>query len=56
VVLAWIRRAAEGSIQVSNDNTQWQTIQPLPAAGGSNDNHNDDIQLASPPVDATFAF
>lgn len=31
VVLAWILRAAEGSIQVSGDAANWQTLQPLPA-------------------------
>ena len=45
VALAWIRRAAEGSLQVSNDNAQWQTIQPLPPNGSG---LNDDIHLAQP--------
>ncbi len=44
ITLSWIRRAAEGAIQVSNDATQWQTIQPLPA----NTSPNDDIHLAQP--------
>ncbi len=30
IVLSWISRAAAGSIQVSNDAKQWQTLQPLP--------------------------
>jgi hypothetical protein len=42
VVLAWIRRAAEGSMQVSDDATHWQTIQELPSATGN----TDDIHLA----------
>src|ERR1019366_6181686 len=29
VALTWIQRAAEGSIQVSNDAKQWNTLQPL---------------------------
>ncbi len=44
VTLSWIRRAAEGSVQVSNDASQWQTIQPLSAADGM----TDDIRLAQP--------
>lgn len=43
--LAWIRRAAEGSIQVSDDNTQWRTIQPLPPAGSG---AADEIRLSEP--------
>jgi len=31
VVLAWILRAAEGSIQVSGDARELATLQPLPA-------------------------
>jgi hypothetical protein len=37
VVLSWIRRAAEGSIQVSNNATDWKTLQPLPHAEGLTD-------------------
>ena len=37
IALAWIRRAAEGSIQVSDDAANWTTIQPLGAV--------DDIKL-----------
>jgi hypothetical protein len=37
IVLSWIRRAAEGSIQVSNNATDWKTLQPLPAAAGMTD-------------------
>jgi beta-galactosidase/beta-glucuronidase len=44
VALAWIRRPAEGSIQISDDNTQWRTIQSLPVGNTS----NDDIRLAQP--------
>jgi hypothetical protein len=44
VGLHWIRRAAEGSLQVSDDAASWRTLQPLPAANGL----NDDIQLAPP--------
>jgi hypothetical protein len=44
VVLDWIRRAAEGSIQVSDDAKSWRTLQPLSAAGGL----VDDLKLAQP--------
>lgn len=42
IVLAWIRRPAEGAIQVSNDATQWRTLQALPTATGA----TDDVHLA----------
>ncbi len=32
VVLRWIRRAAEGALQVSSDGVQWQTLKPLSGA------------------------
>ena len=44
VVLDWIRRAAEGSIQVSDDARAWRTLQALPATGGA----VDDIKLTPP--------
>jgi hypothetical protein len=44
VKLSWIRPAIEGSIQISNDASQWQTIQPLSPAAGL----TDDIRLAQP--------
>jgi len=44
VALAWILRAAEGELQVSDDAAQWRTLQPLPAGTGL----NDDIKLAQP--------
>jgi hypothetical protein len=44
VALAWMRRAAEGAIQISDDGSQWKTVQSLPAAAGQ----NDDIRLAQP--------
>ncbi len=44
VALYWIRRAAEGAIQVSDDAASWNTVQPLPAASGT----TDDIHLAQP--------
>ena len=44
VVLDWIRRAAEGSIQVSDDARSWRTLQSLPASGGP----VDDLKLAQP--------
>jgi len=40
VTLAWIRRAVEGSLQVSDDAASWTTLQPLTTA--------DDIHLAQP--------
>jgi beta-galactosidase/beta-glucuronidase len=42
VVLHWIRRAAEGSVQVSDDAKNWQTIQPISSASGE----TDDLKLA----------
>ncbi len=45
VVLEWIRRAAEGSIQVSDDATNWQTVQPLPSSSA---NLTDDLHLPQP--------
>jgi hypothetical protein len=44
VTLAWIRRAAEGSVQVSDDAKAWKTLQPL-SAGKAMD---EDIRLAQP--------
>ena len=37
VVLTWVERAAEGSIQVSDDAQQWRTIEALPEASGETD-------------------
>jgi len=44
VVLYWIARAAEGSIQVSHDAQNWRDIQALPGGTGL----TDDIKLAQP--------
>jgi Exo-beta-D-glucosaminidase Ig-fold domain/F5/8 type C domain/Glycosyl hydrolases family 2/Glycosyl hydrolases family 2, sugar binding domain len=44
VVLSWIRRAAEGAIQVSDDAANWQTLQSLP----SGSEPNDEIHLDRP--------
>jgi hypothetical protein len=44
VVLSWIARAAEGSVQVSDDAANWRDIQPLAAAAGL----TDDFKLAQP--------
>ena len=44
VKLAWIQRAAEGAIQVSDDGSQWQTVEALPANAGL----DDDIRLTHP--------
>jgi hypothetical protein len=44
VVLHWIARAAEGSLQVSDDAQNWRDIQPLPE-GTEN---TDDLRLAQP--------
>ena len=41
VALTWIRRAAEGALQVSNNATEWKTLQTLSNAGP-----NDDIHLS----------
>ncbi len=45
VVLAWVQRAAKGSIQVSGDAASWQTIQPLPSSPSG---LTDDIHLDKP--------
>jgi len=42
--LAWVQRAAEGSIQVSDDAIRWKTLQALPSATGT----SDDIHMAQP--------
>jgi len=44
VVLSWIRRAAEGVLQVSDDAQNWRTILPLPTATEA----GDDLKLAHP--------
>ncbi len=44
VVLHWIARAAEGSLQASDDAESWQEIQPLPGGTGP----ADDMKLAQP--------
>jgi hypothetical protein len=44
VALYWIARAAEGSLQVSDDAHAWRDLQPLPSGTGL----VDDIRLASP--------
>ncbi len=44
VALYWIRRAAEGSIQVSDDAVKWTTVQALPSSTGL----TDDLKLAQP--------
>jgi hypothetical protein len=46
VTLAWLRRAAEGSLQISDDAARWQTLQPLPTTPGTG--LDDDIHLAHP--------
>jgi hypothetical protein len=48
VVLNWIERAAEGSIQTSNDAKTWKTLQVLPSAGTV-----DDLKL-SPAASARY--
>jgi len=49
VVLYWIARAAEGSIQVSDDAQNWKDIQSLPGGTGL----TDDMKLA-PPVKGRY--
>jgi hypothetical protein len=44
VALYWIRRAAEGVLQTSDDAVDWQDIMPLPPAAGP----NDDLKLQTP--------
>lgn len=43
VTLSWIRRAAQGSVQVSDDSVQWKSVAALPASGPT-----DDLKLALP--------
>lgn len=45
VVLDWLQPPSAGSVQVSDDASQWQTIEPLPAKGTS---LNQDIHFAQP--------
>ena len=40
IAMTWVKRAAEGSIQISDDNQNWKTIEPLSA--------NDDLHLSAP--------
>ena len=44
IALTWIQRAAQGSIQVSDDGAAWRTLEPLPAGTGP----ADDIRLSTP--------
>ena len=44
VALYWIARAAEGSVQVSDDARNWRDLAPLPAEAGL----VDDLKLAQP--------
>jgi beta-galactosidase/beta-glucuronidase len=44
VALYWIRRAAEGAIQVSDDAADWKTLQSLPPGAGP----EDEIKLLKP--------
>ena len=41
VVLHWIRPAAEGVLEISDDGAAWTALQPLPASGG-------EIRLSTP--------
>ena len=44
VTLHWIRRPAEGAVQVSDDASSWRSVLTLPAAGGV----ADDLKLTRP--------
>jgi hypothetical protein len=44
IALSWIRRAAEGTIQVSDDAAAWKDLISLPSSTGP----NDDLKLAAP--------
>ncbi len=44
IALSWIARAAEGEIQVSDDASNWKTLQAIPASGSA----NDDTHLIQP--------
>jgi hypothetical protein len=43
VTLSWIRRAAEGAVEVSDDAIHWKLLQALPSSGAT-----DDLKLAQP--------
>jgi len=45
IMLFWIRRAAEGAVEVSDDASHWRFVQALPATGAT-----DDLKLATPAV------
>ncbi|MGC2638469.1 MAG: discoidin domain-containing protein [Acidobacteriaceae bacterium] len=44
VVLDWLQRPSVGAVQVSDDASQWQTVEALPENGGL----SDDLHLAHP--------
>lgn len=44
IALYWIRRAAEGAVQVSDDAASWKTVQPLTQGAGT----SDDFKLTQP--------
>ena len=48
VKLHWIARAAEGKLQVSDDDQHWHDVQPLTSFSGTDASTLDDIKLASP--------
>ena len=49
IALYWVRRAAEGAVEVSDDTSTWTTVQTLPHSAGP----TDDVKLAQP-VTARF--
>jgi len=48
VVLSWLRRPAEGAVEISDDGKDWKQLEALAAAGQSAQNESvDDLPLAS---------
>src|SRR3974390_471824 len=45
IALFWIQRAAEGTVQVSDDATAWRTIQTISSSASSSDSLSDDFKL-----------
>ncbi len=48
VKLHWIARAAEGKLQVSDDDRHWHDVQPFTTLSGADSGSLDDIKLSSP--------
>jgi hypothetical protein len=56
IALYWIRRAAEGAIQISDDGREWHTLQALPAATGAIDKNGTLCKPCPPPPAPSTTF